>query len=130
MSVYNLIRLVYIVYVCSKYCPSLKQAYNKKYEIIKESEVYMDGLGIIGWIVLGGLAGWVASMIAGTSGRQGLLGNIVAGILGAFVGGFILNVFGGVGVTGFNFWSFLVALLGAVVVLSIWRAIRGGRKSN
>jgi len=89
----------------------------------------MNGLGIIGWIVLGGLAGWVASMIAGTNARQGLLGNIIAGIIGAFVGGFILNLFGGSGVTGFNLWSFLVALLGAVVVLFIWRAITGGRKA-
>ncbi|MDB5179656.1 MAG: transglycosylase [Candidatus Saccharibacteria bacterium] len=89
----------------------------------------MSGLGIIGWIVLGGLAGWVASMIAGTNERQGLLGNIVAGIIGAFVGGFILSLFGGVGVTGFDFWSFVVALLGAVVVLFIWRAITGGRKT-
>lgn len=89
----------------------------------------MGGLGIIGWIILGGLAGWVASMIAGTSGSQGLLGNIIAGIIGAFVGGFILNFFGGTGVTGFNFWSFLVALLGAVVVLSIWRAITGRKRA-
>ena len=46
----------------------------------------MDALSIIGWIVLGGLAGWVASMIVGTNARQGLLGNIIAGIIGAFVG--------------------------------------------
>jgi uncharacterized membrane protein YeaQ/YmgE (transglycosylase-associated protein family) len=90
----------------------------------------MSGLGIIGWIVLGGLAGWVASMIAGTDARQGLLGNIIAGIIGAFVGGFILNLFGGVGVTGFNLWSFVVALLGAVVVLLIWRAIAGSRSGR
>lgn len=89
----------------------------------------MDGLGIIGWIVLGGLAGWVASKIAGTNDRQGLLGNIIAGIIGAFVGGFILKFFGGTGVTGFNFWSFLVALLGAVVVLSIWRVITGRKRA-
>ena len=85
----------------------------------------MDGLGIIGWIVLGGLAGWVASMIAGTNGRQGLLGNIIAGIIGAFVGGFVFNIFGGSGVTGFNIWSFIVAVVGAVIVLTIWKAISG-----
>ena len=89
----------------------------------------MDGLGFIGWIVLGGLAGWVASMITGTSARQGLLGNIIAGIIGAFVGGFVFNFFGGAGVTGFNFGSFLVALVGAVIVLAIWKAITGGRKA-
>jgi uncharacterized membrane protein YeaQ/YmgE (transglycosylase-associated protein family) len=89
----------------------------------------MSGLGFIGWIVLGGLAGWVASMIVGTNARQGLLGNIIAGIVGAFVGGFIVNLFGGVGVTGFNLWSFIVALLGAVVVLFIWRALTGRRSS-
>jgi len=88
-----------------------------------------SGLGIIGWIVLGGLAGWVASMIAGTNARQGLLGNIIAGIIGGVVGGFVFGLFGGAGVTGFNLWSFLVALVGAVIVLFIWRAISGGRKA-
>jgi len=87
-----------------------------------------SGLGIIGWIVLGGLAGWVASMIAGTNARQGLLGNIIAGIIGGVVGGFVFGLFGGAGVTGFNLWSFLVALVGAVIVLFIWGAITGGRK--
>lgn len=85
----------------------------------------MDGLGFIGWIVLGGLAGWVASMIAGTDARQGLLGNIVVGIVGGLVGGFVFGLFGGSGVTGFNLWSFLVALVGAVILLFIWRAITG-----
>jgi len=88
-----------------------------------------SGLGIIGWIVLGGLAGWVASMIAGTNARQGLLGNIIAGIIGGVVGGFVFGLFGGAGVTGFNLWSFLVALVGAVIVLFIWRAVSGGRKA-
>jgi uncharacterized membrane protein YeaQ/YmgE (transglycosylase-associated protein family) len=84
-----------------------------------------SGLGFIGWIVLGGLAGWVASMIAGNNARQGLLGNIVVGIVGGLVGGFIFGLFGGSGVTGFNLWSFLVALVGAVILLFIWRAITG-----
>lgn len=88
----------------------------------------MDGLGIIGWIILGGLAGWVASKITGTDASQGLLGNIIAGIVGGVVGGFVFNLLGGSGVTGFNIYSFLVALAGAVIVLFIWRAITGGRK--
>ena len=90
----------------------------------------MGGLGIIGWIILGGLAGWVASKIVGTDGNQGLLGNIIAGIIGGVVGGFVFGLLGGPGVTGFNIWSFLVALVGAVIVLFIWRAITGGRKAS
>jgi len=90
----------------------------------------MDGLGFIGWIVLGGLAGWVASMFTGTNERQGLLGNIIAGIIGGLVGGFVFSLFGGAGVTGFNLWSFIVAVVGAVIVLLIWRAITGNRKTT
>jgi uncharacterized membrane protein YeaQ/YmgE (transglycosylase-associated protein family) len=80
---------------------------------------------IIVWIVIGGLAGWVASMITRTDASQGVIGNIIAGIIGAFVGGFVVELFGGSGFTGFNLWSFLVALLGAVIVLFIWKAITG-----
>ena len=87
----------------------------------------MDGLGIITWIVLGGLAGWVASMIAGTNRSQGIVGNIIVGIIGAFIGGFIFGLFGSSGVTGFNWGSFFVALVGAVVFLFIWRAVSGRR---
>lgn len=85
----------------------------------------MEELGFIGWIVLGGLAGWVASMIAGTNARQGLLGNIIVGIVGALIGGFLFEFFGGAGVTGFNLWTFLVAVVGAVVLLFIWKLITG-----
>lgn len=86
-------------------------------------------MGIIAWIVLGGLAGWVASMIMGNNAQQGLLGNIVVGIIGALIGGFIVGLLGGEGVTGFNLWSFIVAVLGAVVALWIMRALRGGAKA-
>ncbi len=85
----------------------------------------MDGLGFIGWIVLGGLAGWVASMIMGNNKSQGLIGNIVVGIVGGLLGGFVFGLFGGAGVTGFNLWSFLVALVGAVVLLFLWKLITG-----
>lgn len=80
---------------------------------------------IITWIVVGGLAGWVASMIVGTNKGQGLIGNIVVGIIGALVGGLLFGLLGGSGFTGFNIWSFVVALIGAVVVLLIWQAIAG-----
>lgn len=71
------------------------------------------------WIILGGAAGWVASIIMKTDAQQGWLINIVLGIIGAFVGGFLVSIIGGTGVTGFNLTSFLVALLGAVVVIGI-----------
>lgn len=81
-------------------------------------------MGIIGWIVLGGLAGWVASMIQGADGQMGVFANIVVGIIGAFIGGFVFSLFGGEGVTGFNIYSFLVALVGAVILLAIVKAIK------
>lgn len=87
----------------------------------------MDVMGPIGWIVLGGLAGWIASKFVGTDKDQGIIGNIVAGILGAVVGGWGFNLLGGSGVTGFNIWSFVVAVVGAVVVLLIWKAITGNK---
>ena len=82
-------------------------------------------LGFLGWIILGGLAGWIASKIAGTDKQQGLLANIIVGILGGLLGGFLFGLLGGAGVTGFNLWSFLVALVGAVVLLFIFRAVSG-----
>ncbi len=87
-------------------------------------------MGIIGWIILGGIAGWIASIIAGNNAQQGLLGNIVVGIIGGLLGGFVLGLFGVDGVTGFNLWSLLVALIGAVIALWIWRAVSGaGRRT-
>ena len=86
--------------------------------------------GIITWVVVGGLAGWLASIIMNTNAQQGLLGNIVAGVLGAVVGGFIVELFGGTGFTGFNLWSFLVAVLGAVVVIWLWKLMAGGRSAG
>ena len=85
----------------------------------------MDVWGIISWIVVGGLAGWVASIITKIDASQGLLGNIVAGVVGGLVGGFVFGLLGGSGFTGFNLWSFLVALVGAIIVLAIWKAVTG-----
>jgi uncharacterized membrane protein YeaQ/YmgE (transglycosylase-associated protein family) len=81
-------------------------------------------MGIILWIVMGGLVGWVASLVMKTDAQQGILLNIVVGIIGAMIGGWIMSVLGGSGVSGFNLYSFLVALLGAVVLLAIVKAIR------
>jgi len=82
-------------------------------------------MGLIGWIILGGLAGWVASMIMGNDKQQGLLGNIIVGIIGAGIGGFVVGLIGGEGITGFNIWSFVVALLGAIILIWLWRLVTG-----
>ncbi len=81
-------------------------------------------MGFIGWIILGGLAGWIASMIAKTDESMGVLANIIVGIIGAFIGGFVFSLFGGEGVNGFNIYSFVVALVGAVILLAIVKAVK------
>ena len=81
-------------------------------------------MGIIAWVILGALAGWIASIIMKTDEEQGALGNIIVGILGALVGGFVFNLFGGEDVTGFNLYSLLVATIGAVIVLFIYKSLR------
>lgn len=76
-------------------------------------------MGFLGWIALGALAGWIASMIMKRNSRMGAFANIFVGIIGAFIGGFLVNLFGGEGITGFNFWSLLVAVVGSIVLLWI-----------
>ncbi|KND46998.1 MAG: Transglycosylase associated protein [Parcubacteria bacterium C7867-004] len=76
------------------------------------------------WIVFGAIAGWIASMIMKTNGQQGLILDIIVGIVGAVLGGWIMNQFGQAGVSGFNFYSLLVAVVGAVVLLAIVKMIR------
>ena len=80
-------------------------------------------MGICGWIVLGGLAGWVASMIMGTNRRMGAIANILVGIVGSVVGGWVFNHLGGYGVTGLNLYSFGVALVGSVILLFIAKLV-------
>lgn len=81
-------------------------------------------MGIIAWIIMGALAGWIASKVMGTDEEQGAFANIFVGIIGALVGGFVFNAFGGSGVNGFNLYSLLVATLGAVAVLALYKALR------
>lgn len=83
--------------------------------------------GLLGALVIGGLAGWVASMIMKTDGSMGVLMNIVVGVLGAIVGNLLLPVFGIDGTTGFTLWSFVVALLGAILLLFVLRAFTRNR---
>ncbi len=79
-------------------------------------------MGFIGWIILGGLAGWVANMIMKEDG--GLLKNIVLGVIGGLVGGGLVQLLGGSGVSGFNIYSFVVAVLGAVLLIWIVRMVK------
>jgi uncharacterized membrane protein YeaQ/YmgE (transglycosylase-associated protein family) len=83
-------------------------------------------MSIIGWIVLGLIAGFIASKIVNKTG-EGFILDIVLGIVGAVVGGFLFAQFGAAGVTGFNLYSMLVAVVGAIVVLVIYHAISGRR---
>ena len=85
-------------------------------------------MGIIAWLIFGGLAGWVASMIAGTNARQGCLLNIIVGIAGAFIGGFLYSLLTGTDfVARFDIASFIVAVIGAVLLLLI---VTGFRRRN
>lgn len=80
-------------------------------------------MGIVGWIIIGALAGWIASKITGNDKRMGAGLNIIVGIIGGFIGGLVMNLLGGSGITGFNLWSLLVAVLGATLLLWIVNAL-------
>jgi uncharacterized membrane protein YeaQ/YmgE (transglycosylase-associated protein family) len=81
-------------------------------------------MSIVGWIVLGLIAGFIASKIVNRRG-EGLILDIVLGVVGAVVGGFLFTQFGAAGVTGFNLYSMFVAVVGAIVILVIYHAIFG-----
>lgn len=81
-------------------------------------------MGYLAWLILGALSGWIASMIMGKNSEMGAFANIIVGIVGAFIGGFIFNLIGGSGVTGFNIWSVIVAVIGACVLLYIVNKIK------
>ena len=83
-------------------------------------------MSIIAWLVLGAIAGFIASKIVDNS-SQGLLIDIVLGIIGAFVGGYVFTLLGAAPITGFNLYSVVVAIVGAVIVLAIYHAIAGRR---
>ncbi len=81
-------------------------------------------MSIIAWLVLGAIAGFIASKIIDSSG-QGLLIDIVLGIVGAIVGGYVFSLLGAAPVTGFNLYSMFVAIVGAIIVLVIYHAVTG-----
>lgn len=80
-------------------------------------------MNILLWIVLGAIAGWIASIIMRTNRQQGFLTDIILGIAGAVVGGLVMNFFGQSSVNGFNLYSLLVAVLGSVVLIWIGRML-------
>ena len=81
-------------------------------------------MNVVLWIVFGGIVGWIASIIMKTDAEMGIGSNIIVGILGALIGGWVVTLFGGPGVSGFNLASFVVAILGAVILLGIVRGFR------
>jgi uncharacterized membrane protein YeaQ/YmgE (transglycosylase-associated protein family) len=84
-------------------------------------------MSILSWILLGLIAGFIGSKIVNSTG-QGLLLDIALGVVGAIVGGFLFSVFGAEGVTGFNIYSLIVAIIGSVVVLWVYHALMGQRR--
>ena len=86
-------------------------------------------MGIIIWLIVGGIIGWLASMVMKTDGQQGIILNIIVGIVGAFIGGFIgpmLGLGGGIN-AAISLPSILVSLVGAIILLAIVNLIRRGR---
>ncbi len=84
-------------------------------------------LNIILWIIVGALAGWIASMIMRTNAEQGGLANIIIGILGALIGGWLAKVLFGITVSAFSLGGLIVAIVGAVILLAVLRAFGGYR---
>jgi uncharacterized membrane protein YeaQ/YmgE (transglycosylase-associated protein family) len=80
-------------------------------------------MGIILWIILGAVAGWLASIVMRTNAQQGIFLDIVLGIAGAIVGGLIMNLLGASGATGFNLYSLFVAFVGAVALIGFLRVL-------
>ena len=88
-------------------------------------------MNLLAWIVVGGIAGWLASLVV-DGGGMGVLGDIIVGIVGAILGGLVLSLLlpGSFGFTGFNLGSLVVAFIGAVILLFILRLIGAGRRTT
>ena len=84
-------------------------------------------MGILLWIIFGGIVGWIASLIMNTDSQQGIIMNVIVGIIGAMIGGWVMSNLGQTPVNGFNLYSFLVALLGSIILITIIGAVRRSR---
>lgn len=88
-------------------------------------------MSILLWIIIGGLAGWIASIVMKTNAQMGLLANIVVGIIGAFIGGLVFSMLGGSSPDSANpLYSLLVATIGAIILLAIVKAVTGRRGAH
>lgn len=86
-------------------------------------------MGIISWIVVGLVAGWLAGMVM-KGGGYGVIGDIVLGIVGAVIGGFLASSFLGINVSGINVESIIIAAVGALIVVFVGRLLMGSRRST
>lgn len=84
-------------------------------------------INFILWLIVGGLAGWLASRFMGTDAQQGLFLNIVVGIIGAYIGGFIASLFG-ISVSSFSILGFIIAVVGACILLFVLQLLTGRRR--
>lgn len=80
-------------------------------------------MGLLTWIIVGLLAGWIASMVMKTDSQQGMLADIVIGMIGAVIGGFVMNALGASSADGFNIYSILVATLGSIILIGLKRML-------
>jgi uncharacterized membrane protein YeaQ/YmgE (transglycosylase-associated protein family) len=91
-------------------------------------EPVVSNLGWLSWIIFGAIAGWIASILTGNNSRMGCFSNIIVGIVGAFLGGWIYSLFTGHSLfVSWNLTAFIVAVLGAVVLLAVLNLIFGRR---
>ncbi|MDY6810172.1 MAG: GlsB/YeaQ/YmgE family stress response membrane protein [Actinomycetota bacterium] len=96
------------------------------YTVVAERSTTTTAVGWIGYIIIGGIAGWLASKIMGTDAQMGVALNVVVGIIGAFLGGFLLSFFFDTASGGWWF-TFLAALLGSVILLFLYKLVTGRR---
>jgi uncharacterized membrane protein YeaQ/YmgE (transglycosylase-associated protein family) len=108
--------------------PSIKFAFIGRTDFLerKSARQREERMSIIGWIVLGLIAGFIASKIVNKQG-EGIILDIVLGIVGAIIGGYLFSMFGAQGVSGVNIYSMFVAVVGAIVVLVIYHSVAGRR---
>jgi uncharacterized membrane protein YeaQ/YmgE (transglycosylase-associated protein family) len=104
--------------------PNIRSINNTPFAAAKESN-----MSLILWLIVGGIVGWLASLVMRTDGQQGILLNIVVGIVGAFIGGWLISPLVGVGTIneGFSIGSVVVSLIGAIILLAIVNLFRRGR---